>query len=413
MVNYQGSAQSQITWKGIILDKQTNEPLPFASITLMESKISVITNETGAFQFHIPAESKNNDVQISYLGYKTIKLKANEINPDLLTTFRMVPQEQQLKEVVVKGKKSKTNAVAIVARAIRNIKNNYPGEKTLYYGYYRDYISPTWRTSYQNLIEAAIVMEDRGFQSYDFDRTKIKLEQLRYNPDISIDSSLTMTYDDKNKFIPNANIGMGAANELAILRGHDPIRNHKSKSFSFVDVFDYNFAENHHFDYESITKEDSTQIYCIRFSSDQKPGPTNSTYNVNGHIYIRADSYAILKFNYTITYNTPTYAGKFLDLKLEYKNYNDKYYLNYLSMMNCFFMRNNPSDHHLYVPYFQYRELFINKIVNEPFESLPSKEAIDKRASLLTNKIPVIEGFWDHYNYTGIPKLAEKVITEQ
>ncbi|HLN74163.1 MAG TPA: hypothetical protein VK205_12770, partial [Prolixibacteraceae bacterium] len=106
------------------------------------------------------------------------------------------------------------------------------------------------------------------------------------------------------------------------------------------------------------------------------------------------------------------YTGKFLDVKLEYKNYNNTYYLNYLSLMNYFVLMNNTTANRVNKPYFQYRELFINKIVNEPFESIPGEQTIDKKASLLTNKVPVVEGFWDHYNYTGIPKLEEQVVTE-
>jgi hypothetical protein len=249
-------------------------------------------------------------------------------------------------------------------------------------------------------------MEDRGFHTYDLQRTKIKLEQLRYNPGISIDSSLNQAYDGENKFIPNANVA--GANELAMLMAHNPIRNHKIRGFSFVYVFDYDFVNNHRFYYESITEEDSILIYGIRIECDAKDFFAKSDYQVNGQIFIRSDTYAILKFNYTVTCNTPTYAGKFFDLKLEYKNYNDTYYLNYLSLMNYFVLKNNTSANHVNKPYFQYRELFINKIVNEPFETLYREETIDKKASLLTNKVPVKEGFWDHYNYTGIPQLQKQ-----
>lgn len=406
MFTYQVKAQSQLTLKGIVLDGETNEPLPFATITIVQAKISVISNESGQFQFHIPIDTKEALVQIYSLGYKTIKLKISEIKPDVVATFRMEPQIQQLQEVVIKEEKGKTPAKEIVNRAIRNIKKNYPRDKTLYYGYYRDYISPTWTMSYQNLMEAALVIEDRGFQSNDLDRTKIKLEQLRYNPGMSIDSSLNQAYDGENKLIPNVRIE--AANELAMLMAHNPIRNHQTRTFSFVYIFDYNFVRNHRFYYESITEQDSAYIYCIRVETYSRPFSHISEYKVDGHIFIRSDTYAILKFNYSVTCNTPTYTGKFFDLKLEYKNYNDKYYLNYLSLMNYFVLKNNTSAHHINKPYFQYRELFINKVVNEPFEPIYRGETIDKRASLITKKVPVIEGFWEFYNYTGIPQLEEK-----
>ena len=401
----QVGAQSQITLKGIVIDKETNEPLPFATVTILQFKTSVVSNESGEFLYHFPQSFENGVVQISYIGYKTIKLNASAIKPGVLTTFRMEPQVQQLQEIEVTGNKGKTQAVEMVEKAIRNIRKNYPKDKTLYFGYYRDYISPAWTKSYKNLMEAALVMEDRGFQSNDLQRTKIKLEQLRYHPGIATDSSLNSAYDGKNKFIPNASFA--AANELAVLKAHDPLRNHKIRTFSYVDIFDLNFTSNHKFYYESITEEDSIIIYCIRFEKHSWDYSNTSEYKVEGHIYIRSESYAILKLNYTITCNTPTYTGKFLDLKLEYKNYNDKYYLNYLSLMNYFVFKNDSSESHVNMPFFQYRELFINKIETEPFKSLQSTEIIDKKASLLTNKVPVRDGFWDSYNYISLLNLLE------
>ena len=173
----QVDAQSQITFKGRILDSQTNEPLPFATITHLQSQTSVVSNEFGEFQYHLPDNTENSVVQISFIGHQTIKLKVSGIKSGILTIYKMQPQSQQLQEVDVKATKSKTPAVDIVNKAIKNIRKNYPRDKTLYYGYYRDYICPTWTVNYQNLMEAALVIEDRGFQSNDLERTKIKLEQ--------------------------------------------------------------------------------------------------------------------------------------------------------------------------------------------------------------------------------------------
>jgi len=403
-------AQDQITLKGRILDNKTNQPLPFATISISQSMTGVISNEFGEFQYHIPENFGNSVVSITYLGYKTIQLKVSEIQTGVLTTYKMETQVMQLPEVEVNGVKSKTEAVNIVRKAIRNIRKNYPTEKTLLYGYYRDYASPVGTHDYKNLIEAALVIEDKGFQTEDFSQTSFKLEQLRYNPEVEIDSSLNKAYDGKNKFIPYFSIA--GANELSILRAHDPIRNRDILTFSFVDQFKADFARTHNFRFESITEVDSDKVYCIHFDKYVKYEENQSEYNVDGQIYISSKSFAILKFNYLGTCKTPIYSGKFLDVKLEYRKYNDRYYLNYLSLKNYFLINNNPhSGTNIsslnVIPYFQYRELFINKIVNKPFISIKPHEQIDKSASLLSNKIPVIEGFWDQYNFTGVSKLQE------
>jgi len=198
---------------------------------------------------------------------------------------------------------------------------------------------------------------------------------------------------------------------LSILFAHNPIRNHDQRTFAFVHIFDEDFVSNHSFEYESITQIDSAKVFCLNFEKYFKDRFSNE-YRANGKIYIHSQSFAILKFTYTIICNTPSYAGKFFDLKLEYKNMNDKYYLNYLSLMNYFVFRNDSissisNSATLVIPYFQYRELFINKVVNESFAPMKPHEAINKSTSLLTNKIPVIEGFWENYNYPSNLNLVE------
>lgn len=407
LFNLEAGAQNNIIFSGRVFDNVTNQPLPFVTVEIRKSGTGVITNEFGEFKYHIPQGFENERVQITSIGYKKIQLNVSEIKSEVITIYKLDPEIQQLPEIEIKGIKG-TPAIEMVNKAIRNIRKNYPKEKSLLYGYYRDYISARSENSYKNLTEAAIIIEDKGFNRNDYDRTKVKLEQLRYNPDIIIDSSLNLGYDGKNKYIPYANIE--GKNELSILRMHDPIRNHAIRTFSYVDVFDWQFILHHKFCYESITQVDSSVIYCINFETNKKNIFSPGEYWVNGQIYIHSQTFAILKFNYTVDCSLPSYNGRFFDLKLEYKNFNDKYYLNYLSLMNYFEYKENSSANRASnnaKSYYQYRELFINKIVNEPFESLQSEEAIDKDSSLLINTVPIKVGFWESYNYTSNLNLLE------
>ena len=397
-------AQSKIEFKGRILDSKTNQPLPFVSIGIHKSGTGIISNEFGEFNYHVPENFEYDKIQISTIGYKKIQINASELRSGVLITIKLEPEIQLLNEFTVWA----IPAEDIVRKAIRNIHKNYPKSKTLFYGYYRDYISPIKTNNYKNLIEAALVIEDKGFNSNDFFRTKVKLEQLRYNPGITIDSSFNQAYGGRNKYIPNTD--MTAANELSILRAHNPIRNHDLWTFSFVDIFDEQFVINHNFQYESITQVDSEKVYCINFEKDTHAGIPSNEYRVDGQIFIHSKSFAILKFTYTVTCTTPSYTGKFFDLKLEYKNINDKYYLNYLSLINYFEFNNNPLAVSLSKnaePFFQYRELYVNKIVTWRFESLKRNETIDKNSSLIKNRVPLQEGFWESYNYTSNLKLLE------
>ena len=167
------------------------------------------------------------------------------------------------------------------------------------------------------------------------------------------------------------------------------------------------FVQEHEFCYESIIADDTSKIFVIDFDKyiSRSSDSTTREYWVDGKIYIRSKDYAILKFNYTVTCKLPRYSGKFFDLKLEYKDFEGKCYLNYLSVCNYFEYKNdtksNPQQ------YFQYRELFVNKIVNRKFKSLKYREIINIRSPLMKNQVPVQKGFWESYNYTSNLKLLE------
>ena len=399
-------AQDFITLKGRVFDKTTNLPLPYTSIYIPNSGTGVVSNEFGEFTFHIPDNFATEKIQISFIGYKKMYLQVASIRPDIVYSFGMVEEVKELKEVKIIGIKGITASV-VVKRAIQNISKNYPQKKFLLHGYYRDYIKDKSTNDYKNLTEAAVLIEDRGFNKIDYQQSKIKLEQIRYHPLFETDSALNSGYNDLTKYVPYTSYK--ETNELAILRLHDPIRNHNRKTFSFVDIFDYSFIPNHSFRYESIINNDSSEIYEISFETYRMLSEKAKTqYWVNGKIYIDSKTYAILKFTYTVTCKLPSYSGKFLDINLEYKKYKDKYYLNYLSFYNYFEFTNTPFiAPSKPVQYFQYRELFINKIVTKPFKSIKEEEAIRKNTILLSNKIPIKEGFWNNYNITNHIKLKD------
>jgi hypothetical protein len=298
-----------------------------------------------------------------------------------------------------------TPAVDIVSKAIRNIRKNYPKGTAQYYSYYRDYIKEKGSNDYKNLLEAAVVIEDRGFNNEDFEQSKIKLEQIRFNPGFVADTLMNPGYDGKIKRVPYTK--MKASNELALLRFQDPIRNHSREVFSWVYVFDNDFVQEHDFCYESIIADDTSKIFVIDFDKyiSRSSDSTTREYWVDGKIYINSKDYAILKLDYSVTCKLPMYSGKFFDLKLEYKDFEGKYNLNYLSMCNYFEYKNDPKSNPQ--QYFQYRELFVNKIVNRHFKNLRYREIINIRKPLMKNEVPIKDGFWENYNYTSNLKLLE------
>ncbi len=97
--------QAQI--KGVILDKDTKEPLPFSSIGLKNEQIGALSNEHG--QFIVPAPSKNDDdsLIVVALGYarRAVLVKRGVAVPNL--TIEVPKRAVELSNVVVKAGKIK------------------------------------------------------------------------------------------------------------------------------------------------------------------------------------------------------------------------------------------------------------------------------------------------------------------
>ncbi|MBK5279621.1 MAG: carboxypeptidase-like regulatory domain-containing protein, partial [Bacteroidia bacterium] len=68
------SAMAQkITVSAKVIDKETKEPLIFASVGILDKPIGTISNMQGDFDFYLPLEYRNNILIISTLGYNNYK----------------------------------------------------------------------------------------------------------------------------------------------------------------------------------------------------------------------------------------------------------------------------------------------------------------------------------------------------
>ncbi len=88
--------------RGIVVDKETGEPLPGANVVLLGTQLGASTNADGEFIIlNIPPGRY--DVEVSMLGYQTVVEKQVKVSIDLTTTLRFVltPTAIQGEEVVV------------------------------------------------------------------------------------------------------------------------------------------------------------------------------------------------------------------------------------------------------------------------------------------------------------------------
>ena len=119
----------QTTVGGTVIDEKTGRPLPQVSVSV--GKISVVTNEDGAFLLKLTEAPQS--VTVSHLGYKTKKVSLQSGDTEHLK-IKLQPTVIQLREVVVRTGDPRE----IVEIAIRKIPDNYSRKPELLKAFYRE-----------------------------------------------------------------------------------------------------------------------------------------------------------------------------------------------------------------------------------------------------------------------------------
>lgn len=92
------------TLKGIVLDAQTNEPIPYASIFLTENNYGVITNEKGEFVLNTNKFTQmKSKVKVSCVGFKPVLVALTKNDTEII--IKLSSEVQVLHEVTVNKQK--------------------------------------------------------------------------------------------------------------------------------------------------------------------------------------------------------------------------------------------------------------------------------------------------------------------
>ncbi|WP_081867461.1 erythromycin esterase family protein [Hymenobacter sp. IS2118] len=116
----QASATSQ-TVRGQVLDRKTNAPVPYASVSVPTQGVGTVANGEGQFALAAPAGSI---LQVSSVGYATVNVK---LTADAsLLTLRLVPAATELQEVQVRGES--LDPRKIMKKVLAALPQNYEQE---------------------------------------------------------------------------------------------------------------------------------------------------------------------------------------------------------------------------------------------------------------------------------------------
>jgi len=238
--------------KGIVRDKETEEPIPFAHIVI--GNIVNISNVEGEFIITAPEEDES--LKVSYMGYNDYTKPVTEL--DNYHTIYLEPSVTYLETVTV------MTGFSIMDKVFDRFHLNYAMERQHMVGYYRESMSDWEQTYYV----AEGIMDI--YTPSDVDKLDHPLVQpLRTRKKVF------------NEIDEIEDVLGGNASDMA----HSSIW----RSGSFLSPKN---RENYEYFYSGATTINNHGVFIVEFE------PKNSKGDTKGKLYIDEESLAILRIEY-------------------------------------------------------------------------------------------------------------------
>lgn len=246
--------------KGQLLDKESNEPIPFATLILKKEEIYRVADENGFYELPVKKTlTQNTSVAISSIGYESNTIALKELKGKIY----LKPKFEELSEVIITGYLS---AKTVLKKAIEKKKLNHPIEPFNFYRYGKVLINK----NDTNELDLELITKDYddGYLS-PFVITQ-RVEQIKWNK-----NNNPKLYKYSSQFFSYRQNAIRYANIL-----------HKRK----YKKFKLNFVKSDN------PLDDG--LYIIAFETERnKWNYTNRGYptTYSGRIYINRENFAIVK----------------------------------------------------------------------------------------------------------------------
>jgi len=376
-----------ITAKAVVRDAQSKDPVPYVSVSIAETGIGTITNQSGEFMLKIPPSDSAQNLLISHVGYnqQSIPIELFINNPvDIYMQTKIVPLEEVIVGIV--------NPQKIVREMLNSRRVNYQTEPVYFTSFYREGIEK--KKAIVSLTEAVFQIYKTGFDSPADDQVKLlKMRKISNN-------------DEQDSIVLKLRALIDASLRLDIIK-------------NIPDFLDLNFENPYNYTKIDMAVTDSSLAHVIAF--EQKRGITEPLYK--GELYIDAANSALLAAHFNIN---PQYVDKATDLfvlkkpkgvdikpenadyYVYYKYWNGKYYLNHIrgdltfkiKKKNAFFQPSK-SIHTFF-------EMVVCKIDSTDVKRFSGKESIPTRNIFSETRFQYDGSFWDDFNVI----LPEKELNE-
>lgn len=261
-------------YSGVVIDAKTKYPLVAASITLINTNISTITNDDGEFSIKIPMTQTEKELRISFLGYRDKVVKLSEFGEKPLK-IRLETTVTELSEITIDPK----DPNALMKEVLKRRGKNYLDQNTIMKAFYRETIKK--RRTYVSLSEAVMDVYKNPYISSKNDI--IKLYKARKSTDYKKLDTLTLKLQG------------GPSSTLFIDVMKDPEA-----------LFTDNMFEAYSFSFDQSTTINDRYIYVLNF----KQHPYIKELLYYGKVYIDSETLAMTKAEFNLNLEDKQKASK-------------------------------------------------------------------------------------------------------
>lgn len=441
--------QGQNLIKGRILDSESGTFLPYANLVYKYIPKGSASNSEGEFQLAVDDGDIGDTLIISYVGYASKRIAIRDILNKKDVVIKLEPATIFLDDITIKSELLLDDPLKIVRKAIERIPFNCASQPFVLKGFYRQVHRED--DVYKRLIEAAVVVQDNGFNESNAGN-KIDVPELRKSFDLrEMRNENIWSLVEGKKEITREDLSMsdGAKQSAEDIRRreakfvtlrsfflNDLIRSFKLENddehFSFLNA---DFIKEHKFKLDTITAVDDDVLYVIKILPSAKSQEymyrPNSQLLPVGKLYIRSSDFAIVQMDYSYILNprkknTLDYrvwmrthgSGIAFSNSIRYSEFNGKMYLSSLRTFQYDPMayggqieKTRASDYTK--GYFYLDRLFITtEIVTDPNKVTRMSQEKAWNDNIYSKDLKYNESFWKEYTILEETKYEKKLLDD-
>lgn len=295
---------------GKIIDSETQEPLPYATIGISHRGRGTVTNFNGDFILRISEECLEDTLTVSYVGYVNRLLPVRSL-PGNVMTITMDRDYIPIPEIIIRAQ----DPLLILRRTISSVASNYGTTPAMLTGFYREGV---YRKKEPQIYSEAVVKIYKSPYTRSLQNDQIKVIRSRKIENLEAKDTLAV----------RLKAGLSATLSL------DGIRH----LFDFLDPQSFNSYEYHLTDIVTI---DGQTAFVVSFK--QREWITEPL--MQGDMYINVDNYSLMlaEFEVNPLYIDQTgesfisrlpkdYSMKpeYVRYRTRYRNVDGRYYLSHV-----------------------------------------------------------------------------------